>query len=173
MAADKDDDEVAMEQRIDRALKQNIYLLENQGNGKFHVAGMTNDYHTELRTDGHTCTCPDFTRRQAPCKHIYWLLFKYFRISRKRWRKNPKLMPDEKEMEVSHQNKRDREDIDGDCVICLDPLSQGALQECNTCQQHIHLKCVSVWLRHASHGDCPLCRQPMKIQNMKRRKTCH
>lgn len=158
-----------MMSRMDRAMRQDIFLLRNHGGGKFHVAGMTDDYHTELAAEGHKCSCPDFERRQQNCKHIYWLLFKYFRLDRQRWLTDQHMMPDEKELENTKNKKRERDNLDDDCIICLEPLNRGSLHTCQTCYHHFHDKCLQVWLRHAPNDHCPLCRQPLKRRLQRRR----
>ncbi|GFP90567.1 RING-H2 finger protein atl60 [Phtheirospermum japonicum] len=51
-----------------------------------------------------------------------------------------------------------------ECAVCLSDISQGEktrlLPKCN---HGFHLDCIDMWFE--SHSTCPLCRNPVKIQN--------
>ncbi|XP_010453208.1 PREDICTED: mitogen-activated protein kinase kinase kinase 1-like [Camelina sativa] len=59
--------------RILRALRHRIRLLNRPNGGTFHVLGATCNVYTVTLTATTTCTCPD---RQKPCKHILFVLIR-------------------------------------------------------------------------------------------------
>lgn len=77
------EDYVKQKERLDRALKQRMYLLDiNKNNDKdwrFVVEGYSgNHYKLIFNEKGMSCGCPDFTRRGRICKHMYFILGRVF-----------------------------------------------------------------------------------------------
>ncbi len=70
-------------ERFDRAIETfEKYSLKRFLGGFFVTSPTGARYLTRLSTfkrAGH-CTCPDFEKRKAPCKHIYMLLIKLSKI---------------------------------------------------------------------------------------------
>ena len=66
--------------RIYRALSQPLYLVEDNF-PEIHVMGSTGNVYKVEMASHPTCNCPDYLRRRAPCKHILFLLLRYYRLS--------------------------------------------------------------------------------------------
>ncbi|XP_039998399.1 E3 ubiquitin-protein ligase ZSWIM2 isoform X2 [Xiphias gladius] len=73
----------ALSFRQDQALNTTIFLLKTYGPMGFLLRedGETRNFKVCLG-DPHTCTCPVFTKEQEPCKHIFWILLRKFRLPR-------------------------------------------------------------------------------------------
>lgn len=56
--------------RMQRALTQEMKVLEPDKSGRYRVVGSTGKIYA---TDFQSCTCDDFGRRHIPCKHMYLL----------------------------------------------------------------------------------------------------
>lgn len=60
--------------RMQRALTQNIVIRDVSKKGVAKVQGTQG---IEYKTTFQTCSCPDFTQRIRPCKHMYLLASRY------------------------------------------------------------------------------------------------
>lgn len=60
--------------RMQRALTQDIVIREISKKGVARVRGTQG---IEYKTSFQTCSCPDFTQRIRPCKHMYLLAARY------------------------------------------------------------------------------------------------
>lgn len=60
---------IRQERAIDETMKMRKFNPTNQ---EAHFVS-TNDYKSVYYTNTHGCSCPDFEKRQMPCKHMYKL----------------------------------------------------------------------------------------------------
>lgn len=154
MASSSNDDPV----RVQRALTQKIYMISDAKAPEYIVAGVTDHYEVHSvkgSPEEDRCTCPDYTRRELPCKHIYWM--------RLRW--HP--------LEEKPATKKRRTYKDEDCSICLDPLEHGKedVYTCHECDHGIHMECLTIWARHSmTNKQCPMCRTDIVKSMLKKRK---
>ncbi|XP_051145123.1 E3 ubiquitin-protein ligase RHA2A-like [Andrographis paniculata] len=51
-------------------------------------------------------------------------------------------------------------DLDGDCVVCLNPMREGDVVRRLLCRHAFHKDCFDGWLDHLNFN-CPLCRTPL------------
>ena len=65
--------------RLDRGLKQRLFLLEVKTRGEFAVQGTSGNVYTVKIKDNSSCTCPDHMVRKNICKHICFILFRVLR----------------------------------------------------------------------------------------------
>jgi hypothetical protein len=146
-----------MQDRIKRALAQNMYLIERCDSNVFQIAGITKNYRVIIaEKNGHHCTCPDYDRRREPCKHIFFVLFRVFKLDPESWVSNPSLMPD-LEFAVSI---RKLETEDTECPICYEEFTNQSITEtCRCCLHKFDVDCMTVWRSHSLNRKCPLCRQ--------------
>uniref|UniRef100_A0A3P8SFY7 SWIM-type domain-containing protein n=1 Tax=Amphiprion percula TaxID=161767 RepID=A0A3P8SFY7_AMPPE len=65
------------------ALSTTMFLLKPYGPTGFLLReeGQARSFKVCLG-DQHSCTCPEFTKEQEPCKHICWVLLRKFRLPR-------------------------------------------------------------------------------------------
>ena len=76
-----------IQQRIDRAGQQRLYLIGNEDQSrenylaqKFDVLGSTGNVYSVCIAQVPTCTCPDFAKGNIICKHV---LFVYLKVRKK------------------------------------------------------------------------------------------
>ncbi|GMI30336.1 hypothetical protein TrCOL_g3396 [Triparma columacea] len=130
-----------------------------------------------------SCTCPDYLKGNAPCKHIIYVLCKALGLTRddpRIWQKalleveledvlNSKVrktaMASKSVIDaVSGKTASGRDcekaspDTSGDCAICFDSLGSEKVETCLTCKGCIHAECMKKWL--ARNPTCPYCRSP-------------
>jgi hypothetical protein len=176
-----------MNQRIERALSQRIFCIEETWSATglvCSVMGTTNILYQvrwEEKTGGNEgagggwqCTCPDFVRRQEPCKHIYFIMVRKLGFSVSDLRAN-----ENQEGLLSLQQLRDHKkqttpvvqrpiESDQECAICYEPLVSKAfgappepLVFCHTrCGNSIHAQCFAKWAV-VKGKICVFCRSPM------------
>ncbi len=90
-------DEDKAEERIERALSQRIYLLDEKAiykhkeDGKekqeieklkYKVMGTTDEYFVTISEEKQKCSCPDFSRRGKTCKHLFFIFYREFGLKR-------------------------------------------------------------------------------------------
>lgn len=68
-----------METRKDRALTQNLALISIEGE-IYNVRGSTGNVYQIVIKNGPVCSCPDYTKRQIRCKHIYFVLITVLKV---------------------------------------------------------------------------------------------
>jgi hypothetical protein len=147
-----------MEARIERALKQRLYLISQQDEYNYYVSGLTSKYHVCMKenTGKHTCTCPDYKHRRQNCKHIFFVLFRVLKINRSHWLQDQKLLKRKARPEVQ----------DTVCAICYEDLEEKAeLCVCDTCGHGVHAQCFKIYAQHTSDPRCPLCRSVMNPED--------
>jgi len=79
---------VGIDDRIDRALSQRLYLLERRDDAStaespsadFMVLGSTGNVYKVQINGCPCCDCPDFVRRQSPCKHVLFVWLRVLRL---------------------------------------------------------------------------------------------
>lgn len=77
----------ALDQRIERALNQRLYLLEmsrheQSSAATFAVLGSTGNVYAVEFSHQPTCNCPDFMRTGSSCKHILFIWLRVLRCAR-------------------------------------------------------------------------------------------
>jgi len=168
--------------RIHRAKTQRIYLINRNVNddfAMFEVMGTTgNIYFVEL--DGNpTCTCPDHSQRKSRCKHILFMLAKLFNVPDpykeefttkeiKKYIKKYKEKLQQFTVDYDYDTNFDGSKIiidvgakctDDDCVVCMDPLSNGEKYVyCkNFCGRCLHVDCYTHLTIKNPSLKCPYC----------------
>ncbi len=140
----------------------NTYTVTTSPKTEFHPRGGRGNK-WRLR---HTCTCPDFMRRDRICKHIY---FVYHRALHFEEDYNLDIIP--KEVLDNHlalfiekaffekKKKTEAREIEehDECVICFDLLLERPTDHCRSCLNSLHKDCI-FFLQKSSHKKCPLCR---------------
>lgn len=170
--------------RVDRAMTQNILLVEEDHNAatfnhEFHVIGSTGRKYTVRLVDGvASCSCPDHTFRQQRCKHIYFALKRILRATDSQAEKY-RLERDEVDAlfrdrpvhvmaPLADSRAEDRAQSvgrrplgDNPCPICYDDFQadEPAIYCSVTCGHNMHRDCYDRWHKH-SRGphQCPMCR---------------
>jgi hypothetical protein len=159
--------------RVDRALHQRIYMLPGMkcspSGVECHMVGTTNTYKLNLQRDGlMTCTCPDYTRRRAFCKHLLNLLLKVLHVAQEKVFQN-NLRCDSSYFELceqflAKQSLPPREvEPDDDCPVCLERLlvSGESLISCCTCRKSVHTDCYQKCVAFISK--CVYCRSDWSL----------
>ena len=75
------------DERVERALSQRLFLVDLQdvdvnGFWRFMVLGSTELVYKLTFRRLWSCSCPDFSRRRLPCKHIYFVLNRVLGLDR-------------------------------------------------------------------------------------------
>jgi hypothetical protein len=156
-----------MEARISRALTQRLHLLEvvvptpwsppghPERLGTYRVTGLSDVYTVHMGVNSlHTCTCPDYSGRQEPCKHIFFILFRVMNIDVQTWLDGA----DNGHVDTPVQAIARRESCDK-CAICLETWSgrvpNEATRVCHQCRNALHMSCWNVWSQYGR--GCPSC----------------
>lgn len=165
--------------RIDRALKQPIYLIsadyEDNDNWKFKVQGYSgNHYNISINPYEYNCTCPDYIQRGQICKHIYFIIGRVAQdqncLLRLTKDKNPfdikSDLTDALKIRLSGRLNNDNNDVVdicnnieeyGDCCICFEEITSNTNNfQCSLCKNYIHISCINRWIKN--NNNCPLCR---------------
>ena len=163
--------------KVERALTQRIraILEETTTEGDvFKVIGTRGLTYDVLFSDSHlSCTCPDFQMRAQMCKHIYYLVFHYYHITKDDillWieqydlqlfrEKRLSLVP-EPSSSIADEARKD------DCTICHDEIiADVPVTFCASgCRKPLHLDCFNLYMDymkgHHKAVTCPSCRQVM------------
>jgi hypothetical protein len=78
-----------MEARVQRALRQRMFLISYEEPHRYRVAGLTSAYTVSLHPDLapiYECSCPDHRQRKQICKHIFFVLFRVLNQDPATWR---------------------------------------------------------------------------------------
>lgn len=176
-----------MEVRIDRALSQPLYLVEDSFPHLYIMGSTGNVYCVDIDSKL-SCNCPDYLRRRAPCKHILFLLLRYYGLSvtqvcsntddllthiqnkkgndnvycseylQKKW--NGK----EEQQQEEQQGSPDPDDC---CPICLEEFEMteaSSIVQCvYSCKNYVHTKCFEMYRKHNTKAKCPHCRADMPV----------
>lgn len=155
--------------RIKRALKQKIFLVDTINVSTYHkiftILGSTGNIYTVHFKNTPTCNCPDFLKNNKHCKHIYFILIRLMKCTdiKDKYTRNELIMMFQnstkidnsividnitKEKYIQQQNNYEKlvqqkpinkEDI---CPICLDNLGDEKLIYCKKlCGNNIHKLC--------------------------------
>jgi len=160
--------------RIERALKQRMYLLEatriDSENWFFRVEGSVGVIYDVSIAKELKCSCPDFKRKDTICKHIYFILIRIFKLTAPLNPKTNIFIPgiDKKFTEIL-KNRLIKEDIPENiieisgknCAICYEDYQENIdigskVIKCQRCSNVFHNECMNIWLKKGS--TCPLCR---------------
>ncbi|GAB2284835.1 hypothetical protein Dimus_019288 [Dionaea muscipula] len=164
----------ALNDRIHRALSQDLLLL-HRADTAFFILGSTNNVYKVTLSTTPSCSCPDLVN---PCKHILFVLIRLLRVSPRDplLRRGDTLKPSEVSRLLSlpmsdgavagdrlrygfYQNfyrQRQRRlaprsaEADGmgerSCPVCLDDLEKGdKVVSCGTCGNPVHETCFANW----------------------------
>jgi hypothetical protein len=67
--------------RMQRSLQERIYLLKiNEEKSEFIVRGSSSKVYHIFLSSAPSCNCPDFLRRKAHCKHLYFVLQRVLKL---------------------------------------------------------------------------------------------
>ena len=164
--------------RKERALYQRMFLMNAFYNDKdlwkFTVKGHSGtNYHISLTPMGMKCSCPDYTRRQKLCKHLYFIIGRIAQdmtildalddkcIFINVFRINPKLsnlLKTKLRNRMEDIGENINPDRDTNCSICFERMKK--CPRCSYCQNMFHKECINLWL--AKNRNCPLCRKSWK-----------
>ena len=160
--------------RIERALKQPIYLLsadhEEPNEWVFQVQGFSGNHYTvNINSEECNCTCPDYTQRHNICKHVFFIIGRIAQDQNCLLKFNKSvnifdIKPDLTQIlkkrlvgrlgnvEVVAETEKSRNDFE-DCCICFeDVIGNNTNFQCFQCKQYIHKQCITKWKKNT----CPL-----------------
>lgn len=156
--------------RIEKAFHQGMILLEaKEIVGHFRVqylvrnptSGKEYKVKGDIKRDkSMICTCPDFQRRQQPCKHIFFLTRKIKSISTIK----PLTFGTKSQRRPTEPTKLStREEELDDCAICLEEMDKSSLEdseiyECSQCHKIVHLDCFLQYCKSSRKSRCVYCR---------------
>lgn len=140
--------------RVQRALKQRIYLLGRDGL-QFTVHGSTGSrYKVSIGQLGSRCNCFD-AKRGHFCKHQIFCHHRVLRLDLKdiRFVYDDETLERLKEVNVVKQRF-------GECPVCFEDVEQDGeepLWHCQVeCGNSAHQDCIDMWFK--GHNTCPMCR---------------
>lgn len=154
-----------MEQRIERALNEPIYVLDkfqSEAQVLLTVTSGTSSrtYNVIITPTTVTCSCPDHYTRKVMCKHILAVMLKVFKITPESLYECDTSMifgiagNQISTPVVSDDNTRE----DSECAVCYDTIKLSQIiRGCPTCKHIFHYHCIRIWQSHG-HKTCPLCR---------------
>ncbi|KAM6894085.1 E3 ubiquitin-protein ligase ZSWIM2 [Xenentodon cancila] len=136
--------------------------------------------------DPHTCSCPVFTKKKEPCKHICWILLRVFRVPREHEYSFQHGLVERQVSELLSRSeftpstssvsrcqgarsvcRKAIQDQDV-CPICQEELleiKQPASYCRFGCGNNMHISCMKLWAAYQKPAftrdvvQCPLCRQ--------------
>lgn len=179
-------------QRKQRCETQKIFLLEAiQPNADlsrtYMVCGSTGNIYQVTIAENPSCTCPDNSKNNNRCKHIYFILMKVMKTEDEdESQYSPEdlqvmfnnipvitnqLMADNNirtiydKLKISNGLVHKEKDItkkgsDDLCPICLDELDNGEdLDYCKfSCGKQLHKLCFSMWIKQKKEPICVYCK---------------
>ncbi len=159
-----------MEDRINRALKQKMYLLDIKDNSYVVEGSSGVNYLINLSDKKATCNCQDFIRRRLMCKHIMFILIRVYKNNIFNYSVyqnftsmcNSKLLYKEKlykeNVLENTENTENTVSIE-QCLICFENTDKNSTK-CKTCVTVCHNSCLNIWLKNKN--TCPMCRSIWK-----------
>ena len=172
-----------LNQRITRAMKETIYLLDakqiSKNNWIFKVQGQSgNTYTVKFNENGTSCSCPDCKTRHHTCKHIIFIIARIAKDNITLSNVTTKLENFTSDrlsrLLVTRLTKRQKEPTaskkasvhcDEDCIICFEEIGsiiESDNNKCSTCGIILHNECIKRWLRQKS--SCPHCRSNWQME---------
>jgi len=168
-------------ERLQRALEQRILLVDQELKSAtemwFKVLGTSGTTYKVVVSEHQSCTCPDYTRRNKKCKHIYFVLRRVLNASDtlvgkeqltvdelKQLFSGPKIIPTATTMlQEQKGNEVERRPLDEECPVCYEPMDQkkeDIIYCFTTCGYNMHLSCYKRWHNTSRHttNQCPMCR---------------
>lgn len=165
-----------MNERKTRGTTQKIYLIEQKNISEyvreFAVMGSTGNLYTVSIKTIPSCTCPDFTKRNKKCKHIYFILMRIMGINEQyvdeEQYTNYKLkkmfsvknvidntaiantaIKKKYENVLTGSGEIQMKPLDDMCPVCLDELDNGEpVIHCKySCGKPIHETCFKMWCK--------------------------
>lgn len=161
---------------------------------ELHSEGVTNRFSIRIHgSRGHIytihsskselgCSCPDFERRQRPCKHLYHVARhcstdvyqqenqhqldpEGFYEACSAWIERHRLQSKPSTKSTTHSFQVQRKDYDGEaCAICLEPMvaaDQSLVWCTKTCGNSVHEDCFERYRITQGHSKCVFCRSVM------------
>lgn len=172
--------------RKQRSKVQKLYLIESlptttADSKQYVVMGSTGNVYTVTIEPSPKCTCPDYKQRKNRCKHIYFILFRLFKLDdnkadKSKFNKDELLLmflntPPITENLIIDYNKKEKYEklksgktsvanraTDDDCPICMEELENGSeLVFCKySCGNAVHKICFDMW--SIKKSTCVYCR---------------
>lgn len=174
-------------ERVYRGMRQRMYLLsiKKSDNGwNFLIEGASgHNYYLYINQYGKIgCNCPDFSKRQKICKHLYFIIgriaqldsmvdyIKGNKVEFNHYQQITKALicrfKQPINQEKSDNNVKIGQESDDNCIICFESLSGEPMIQCvTTCKNYFHQACINIWLTR--NANCPLCRANWSISNNK------
>lgn len=162
-------------ERIERALKQTMFLISAQKNEKkwdFVVEGTRGiNYDVCFSSKGMTCECPDFEKRGRNCKHMFFVIGRIAQMNLGKFESDqsdfnvfelfPNLIETLEKVLIRRLDTTHQDEIltsKDDCCVCFESMEKGSLVDCRMCKNLFHDSCMTQWLSNAARNNCPLCR---------------
>lgn len=162
-----------MNERKQRGLGQRLYLLDAEYSNdpaiwKFVVRGSTGTpYNLTIGKSGLKCNCFDCRKRNAVCKHLYFVVGRVARSQKLLDEMDGRLDADILDKvtpylvlrfsEHEHTPPKDVEVRDTTCSICYEDLGK-LISACSTCNNGFHKECIDIWICNRQVPTCPMCR---------------
>jgi hypothetical protein len=177
-------------ERIDRALKQRMYLISaemiSDREWIFMVEGSTGTNYKVKFGESMSCMCIDFKKRKKICKHIMFIIGRVLN--------NRQLLNDldsDPNVCICENFKTFSQDLikklgkrsdikdpdplvdsglsgfkeDDMCTICFEGFSaKESITKCTICTNLFHKACIDLWLSKKTMGTCPLCRSTWSVE---------
>lgn len=155
--------------RKQRAQTQRMFLLDANRKSEqlweFDIQGSRGiPYKIVMHTRGASCTCPDNSRSQGRCKHVFFISLRVLGEDRASLmmtksmddRLSNLLLPNDKQDDAS--TGEDTQQLKNkSCPICFDEFdSKEPVEVCHTCHHAAHKICITIWVKQKP--TCPLCR---------------
>lgn len=121
-----------------RAITQDMAILSSH-DSDYKIRGSTGNIYSVHLANESTCTCPDYTKRQIKCKHIY--LVEMSVVSN---------IPDIDYVMINY--------TDDYCAVCYEEFNENDVDYCKkTCGRRIHKSCFNEYSNRGVRK-CIFCR---------------
>ena len=159
--------------RVNNATRHRMRLVNHKvrdDDAFFEILGSRGFiYKIHMARTGMHCSCPDFKHHQPePCKHILYIVMRFFRISKNDLADLLSLRDIDWLFIQAHLQTTGAATTSADeiCPVCCDGFQTHEMQYrahmCQTCSKLMHEACQSDYQRHHhgfGHAPCPFCRQ--------------
>jgi len=142
---------------------------------KICIPNNLNDITLNTSIDELTCTCPDFQKRNRPCKHIYFILnvinisVYSQEITTRGLLEFHKRQSKKTIIDLTDNQVEQRPFHGENCSVCCDIMDKNGSEQFEWCSKGcggtLHQTCFKRWKKHRLNvgliSTCPLCRANM------------